>query len=283
MFKSLFKSLVHSLITSLLDYAAAIAMTKRSAERLFKFLDMYEALHDLSESMRDSDDSDSGETKEEQSSNDLSMEISSITDYIGEGAVNIFDDLENSIRNGVAKTPVLGGAVHPLTRYVLNYVKYACEYGDTLEQIFQQNAKLYQSRSPEEIDLEKPPLAAQIMSVMSVLDGNLSVMSTLYKNPSLRYIFLMSNGRYILQKVNGSTEIKKLMGDNWCRRRSSEVRQYHKSYQRETWARLLLQCITQEGIQTQSSWVVSDEQLLPELRASVSAIVIPPYRSFVRR
>ncbi|PWA89614.1 hypothetical protein CTI12_AA109920 [Artemisia annua] len=307
-FRSLFKNLVRSLITSLLDYAGAIAMTKRSAERLFKFLDMYEALHGLSESMCISDDSDSGETKEEQCSNDLSTEISSVTERIGEGAVTIFGDLENSIRNDVAKTPVPGGAVHPLTRYVLNYVKYACEYGDTLEQIFQQNAKLNQIPSPEEIDMEKSPLAAQIMSVMSVLDGNLSVKSTLYKDPSLRYIFLMNNGRYILQKVKSSTEIKKLMGDNWCRRRSSEVRQYHKSYQRETWARLL-QCITQEGIQingkvnkqvlkerfknfnamfdeihkTQSSWVVSDEQLLSELRASVSAIVIPAYRSFVGR
>nr|GEV93578.1 exocyst complex component EXO70B1-like [Tanacetum cinerariifolium] len=308
-FRSLFKNLVRSLITSLLDYAAAIAMTKRSAERLFKFLDMYEALHGLSESMRDSDNLDySGETIEEHSSNDLSTEISSVTDRIGEGAVNIFGDLEHSIRNDVAKTPVPGGAVHPLTRYVLNYVKYACEYGDTLEQIFQQNAKLNQTPSPEEIDLEKSPLAAQIMSVMSVLDGNLSVKSTLYKDPSLRYVFLMNNGRYILQKVKGSAEIKKLMGDNWCRRRSSEVRQYHKNYQRETWARLL-QCITQEGIQvngkvnkqvlkerfknfnamfdeihkTQSSWVVSDEQLLSELRASVSAIVIPAYRSFVGR
>ncbi|PWA59452.1 exocyst complex protein Exo70, Cullin repeat-like-containing domain protein [Artemisia annua] len=81
-----------NLIISLLDYAATIAMTKRSAERLFKFLDMYEALHDLSESMRVSDVSDSGETKEEQSSNDLSTEILSVTDCIGEGAVNIFGE-----------------------------------------------------------------------------------------------------------------------------------------------------------------------------------------------
>ncbi|KAD7116426.1 hypothetical protein E3N88_03694 [Mikania micrantha] len=164
----------------------------------------------------------------------------------------------------------------------------------------------------EDMDMDKSPLAAQIASVMSLLDGNLAVKSTLYKDPSLRDIFMMNNGRYILQKVKGSKEIKRLMGDNWCRRRSSEVRHYHKNYQRETWARLL-QCITtQEGIvqgghggkvnkqvlkerfknfnsmfdeihKTQTAWVVSDDQLQSELRASISAVVIPAYRSFVGR
>lgn len=33
----------------------------------------------------------------------------------------------------------------------------------------------------------------------------------------------------------------------------------------------------------QSSWVVSDEQLQSELRVSVSAVMIPAYRSFVGR
>ncbi|XP_071740085.1 exocyst complex component EXO70C1-like [Rutidosis leptorrhynchoides] len=313
-FNGLFVNLVRSVITSLLDYAAAVAMTRRSAERLFKFLDMYEALRGLNESLKSNDSHDVSKEDEAELSNDLNTEIVSVSERIGEGAVNMFVDLETSIRNDAAKTPVPGGAVHPLTRYVLNYLNYACEYGDSLEQIFQQNAKLNElsTTSEEEIEMEKSPLAIQIMSVMSLLDGNLAVKSTLYKDLSLRNIFLMNNGRYILQKVkgsNGSNEIKKLMGDNWCRRRSTEVRNYHKSYQRETWARLL-QCITQEGIQinngkvnkkvlkerfknfnnmfeeihkTQSTWVVSEEQLLSELRASIAAVVIPAYRSFVGR
>ncbi|KAF5757614.1 putative exocyst complex component Exo70, cullin repeat-like-containing domain superfamily [Helianthus annuus] len=302
--RGLFVNLIRSLITSLLDYAATVAMLKPSAERLFKFLDMYEVLHGLKDAIN-------GE--EHESCNDLNSEISSVIERIAEGVVNMFGDLEKSIRHDAAKTPVPGGAVHPLTRYVLNYLRYACDYVDTLEQIFQQSAKLNQlptssSSPPEDMDMEKSPLAAQIASVMSLLDGNLAVKSTLYKDPSLRDIFLMNNGRYILQKVKGSSEIKKMLGDNWCRRRSSEVRHYHKSYQRETWARLL-QCITQEGIlvngkvnkkvlkerfknfnamfdeihKTQGPWVVSDEQLQSELRASISAVVIPAYRSFVGR
>ena len=102
-----------------------------------------------------------------------------------------------------------------------------------------------------------------------------------------------------MQKVKGSPEIKELLGDTWCRKRSSDLRQYHKSYQRETWGKVL-DCLRDEGLQTnkrgsvskpvlkerfktfnstfdeihktQSSWVVSDEQLQSELRVSVSAL-----------
>ncbi|KAJ8574370.1 hypothetical protein K7X08_026175 [Anisodus acutangulus] len=114
--------------------------------------------------------------------------------------------------------------------------------------------------------------------------------------------------RYILQKVKGSTEIHQVMGDTWCMRRSTIVRQYHKNYQRETWGKVL-QILSHDGMQvhgkvakatvkerfknfnamfdeihrTQSTWVVSDEQLQSELRVSLSALVIPAYRSFFGR
>lgn len=132
--------------------------------------------------------------------------------------------------------------------------------------------------------------------------------SKLYRDHSLRYIFLMNNGRYILQKVKGATEVRLVMGDIWCRRRSTVVRQFHKNYQRETWSRILL-CLSHDKLQvngkvnklmlmerfkifsttfdeihmTQSTWVVSDEHLQSELRVSIMAVAILAYRSFVWR
>ncbi|KDP41805.1 hypothetical protein JCGZ_26823 [Jatropha curcas] len=118
----------------------------------------------------------------------------------------------------------------------------------------------------------------------------------------------MNNGRYILQEIRGSAEIHQVVGDTWCRKKSSDLRNYHKSYQRDTWSKLL-SCLGQEGLQvngkvvkpvlkekfknfnlmfdeihrTQSTWVVSDEQLQSELRVSITAVVIPAYRSFLGR
>ncbi|GER47336.1 exocyst subunit exo70 family protein C1 [Striga asiatica] len=270
---SLLASIVRVVVIQLLDFAEAAAMARRSAEKLFKYLDMYEALQGLHGELPD--------------------EVSATAERIGESASAIFCDLESSIRDDAAQTPVPGGAVHPLTRYVINYLKYACEYRDTLDKVFAGRAT---------------PFAVRVATLMELLDENLEQKSRLYKDPSLRFVFLMNNGRYVLQKVKGSSEIREVMGDTWCRKKSTEVRTYHKSYQRETWNRVL-HCLAHEGLvtngkpnkallkerfkiftaifeeihRTQSAWVVSDEQLKSELRISVSSVVIPAYRSFVGR
>ncbi|EYU37411.1 hypothetical protein ABFS82_11G076200 [Erythranthe guttata] len=320
--RSLISNILRAVVIQLLDFAEATSMAKRSADKLFRYLDMYDALQKLIASI-------SGESY----SDELTAEVTAAVDRIGESAVCIFCDLENSIKSDAAKVPVPGGAVHPLTRYMMNYLKYTCEYKDTLESIFAKHTEPDKKYTPppptttttaslSSNDLEREsdsphnfetvasttPFSMQVVMVMDLLDANLEQKSRLYKDPSLRCVFLMNNGRYILQKVKGSPEIRQVMGDIWCRRRSTVVRQYHKNYQRETWNRVL-QCLSHDGLlvngkankpllkerfkiftntfdeihRTQSAWMVSDEQLQSELRISVSAVVIPAYRSFVGR
>ncbi|KAH0931445.1 hypothetical protein HID58_008562 [Brassica napus] len=295
--KRLFTGLVSAVTIRFLDFSGAVVLTKRSSEKLFKFLDMYETLRDLVPAV-------------EQSDSDLIEEIKLAQTRLGEAAVTIFGELENSIKTDQGRTAVPSGAVHPLTRYTMNYLKYACEYKDTLDQVFQTEPEQETRRNQREDDEEYKVSAfgRQMIKVMEHLDANLEVKSRLYRDPALRSIFLMNNGRYILQKIKGSTEIRDLMGQAWTRKRSTELRQYHKSYQRETWGKVL-QCMNQEGIQvngkvskpvlkerfkvfnamfdeihkTQSTWIVSDEQMQSELRVSIAALVIPAYRSFFGR
>ncbi|XXG49798.1 hypothetical protein AAC387_Pa02g3870 [Persea americana] len=311
----LFNNLARAVIFQFLNFAEAVAMTKKSAERLFKFLDIYETLRDLMGSM---DTLFQGESLVAE----LKSETSSARCHIGQASVCIFSDLENSIKADNGKIPVPGGAVHPLTRYVLNYLKYACEYKETLEEVFQEHQKPDNSDTIQESENEgeeryngdeeeKPisPFAEQLMVVMDLLDSNLDVKSKLYKDLSLSYIFLMNNGQYIMQRIRGSPEIHDLLGDTWRRKRSTDLRQYHKNYQRETWSKVL-GCLKDEGLlhgkgnivkpalkerfksfnammdeihRTQSAWVISDEQLQSELRVSIGAVVIPAYRSFLGR
>lgn len=295
----LFCNLARAVAIQLLNFANAVVLTKRSAEKLFKILDMYECLRDLVPAINNS--------YPEEVANDLISEAEAAKSQLAEAAVSIFCDLENSIKSDNGRTPVPSGAVHPLTRYVMNYVKYACEYKDSLEQVFQQNQDA-QGSSGGATPGTTPswsPFQLQLITVMDMLDANLDMKSKLYRDSSLRYIFLMNNGRYIMQKVKGSSEIHQLMGDTWCRKRSTDLRGYHKYYQRDTWSKVL-QCLNHEGLQvngkvskpvlkerfksfnmmfdeihkTQSTWVVSDEQLQSELRVSVSAVMIPAYRSF---
>ncbi|XP_022972324.1 exocyst complex component EXO70B1-like [Cucurbita maxima] len=302
---TLFSGLTRGIVIKLLNFANAVVLTKRSAEKMFKLLDMYETLRDLIPAFNGFP---------ENCRTELISEAEGAKRGIGEAIVGIFYDLESSIKSDNAKIPVPGGAVHPLTRYIMNYLKYACEYKETLEQVLQfLDPKVEENRPAiiDENDDESPrksQLAYQVTMVMDLLDANLAMRSKLYRDASLRYIFLMNNGRYIFQKIKGSSGITELMGDRWCRKRSTNLRRYHKNYQRETWSKVL-QCLNHEGLQvngkvskpilkerfksfnamfdeihkTQSSWVVSDDQLQSELRISVSAVMIPAYRSFVGR
>ncbi|PWA61165.1 exocyst subunit exo70 family protein C2 [Artemisia annua] len=313
---NLFGNLTRIVLFYFLSFAEAVMMTKRSAEKLFKFLDIYETLRDSIPEVE--------KLLSEEWLPQLKSSVSLISNMLGEAIYNIFIELENSIRADTAKTPVPGGAVHPLTRYTMNYLKYACEYSNTLEQVFKQHKKMDRADSatgsesdpnPQEQAQNQgnqtphgSPFQSQLAKIMDLLDTNLEAKSRLYRDQSLSLIFMMNNGRYILQKTKGTGEMRSLMGDPWVRKRSSDLRSYHTNYKRETWTKLL-QCLSHEGLsangkvmkpvlkerfksfnamfdeihRTQTTWVVSDEQLQSELRVSISAIVIPAYRSFMGR
>jgi exocyst complex protein 7 len=307
--EGLFSSLSRGVVIPLLNFAEGAAMTKRAGEKLFKLLDMYETLRDVIPKL-------DGLFPEE-SSEELKTEINLAKSRLGEAVISIFCDLENQIKSEPAKNPVPGGAVHPLTRYIMNYLNIAGDYKETLEQVFKNHSKMEGADSTGTSDHDhneniikeaSSPFAAQVMRVMELLDTSLDGKAKLYRDVALSNFFMMNNGRYILQKIKGSTELSQLMGETWCRRKSSELRNYHKTYQRETWNKVLT-CLSHEGLsvngkvqkpvlkerfksfnsmfdeihKTQSSWVVKDEQLQSELRVSISAVVIPAYRAFIGR
>ncbi|XP_057445796.1 exocyst complex component EXO70B1-like [Lotus japonicus] len=314
---SLYGSLSRSVAVQLLNFAESVAMTKRAGEKLFKLLDMYEALRDAIPKLEN--------LFPEDIMDEVKAEMTLAKCRLGEAAVLIFCELENSIKSETGRTPVAGGAVHPLTRYIMNYLRLACEYKDTLEEVFKEHSKIERADSTSRPHYDEgdhqnennqrhgekekaSPFATQLMRVMELLDSNLEGKAKLYKEVALSCIFMMNNGRYIVQKIKGSAEIYQVMGETWTRKRSSELRTYHKNYQIETWSKIL-GCLSPKGLndngkvqkpmlkerfktfntlfedihKTQSTWVVSDEQLQSELRVSISSLVIPAYRSFLGR
>ena len=323
---SCFNDLGKGPMMQLLSFGEAVAISRRSPEKLFKILDMYETLRDL---LPDIEEIFCGEACAP-----LRSEAAGILMRLGECARGTFADFESAIQRDGSKTPVPGGGVHPLTRYVMNYIKFMCDYSDTLKLLFGENesdlpdpdegdnsfkeSPRYSSRSEGGEDgsargasTELSPLAVQTIWITKVLLSNLEEKSKLYKDLSLTYLFLMNNIHYIVQKVK-STEVRALVGDDWVRKNTSQVRQYASSYQRAAWGKVL-SCLRDEGIHTsgsfssgvskqvlkerfknfnlafdevykaQMSWVVFDEQLRDELRISISDKILPAYRSFLGR
>ncbi|KAK8306546.1 hypothetical protein V6Z12_D03G135000 [Gossypium hirsutum] len=286
-------------VMQLLNFGEAVAIGKRSSEKLFRILDMYDVLADalLDLEMMITDEF-------------LCSEAKGVLSGLGEAAKGTFVEFENAVKSEASKKPMQNGEIHPLTRYVMNYVKLLVDYSKTLNLLLESDEdEEDDGLQSEDSELETTtPFAKRLLLLISSLESNLEEKSKLYEDGALHCIFLMNNILYIVQKVKDS-ELGKLLGDNWVRKRRGQVRQYATNYLRACWMKALY-CLKDEGIggssnnaskvtlkerfknfnaffeeiyRIQTGWKVPDPQLREELRISISEKVIPAYRSFMGR
>ncbi|XP_057725044.1 exocyst complex component EXO70B1 [Arachis stenosperma] len=287
----------------LLNFADAVAIGSRSPERLFRILDVFETLRDLIPEFE--------ALFSDQYSVSLRNEAITIWKRLGEAIRGIFMELENLIRRDPAKVGVPGGGLHPITRYVMNYLRAACRSRQTLEQVFEDYG--HPLKDYPKLDDRVAPnssLSVQMDWIMELLESNLEAKSKIYNDPALCYVFLMNNGRYIVQKAKDS-ELGTLLGDDWIRKHTAKVRQYHVQYQRSSWNKVLgilkldgssngslgpngaaksmkeklkmFNTQFEHLCRVQSSWFVFDEQLREEIRIALEKILLPAYGSFIGR
>ncbi|KAM0051154.1 putative exocyst complex component Exo70, cullin repeat-like-containing domain superfamily [Helianthus debilis subsp. tardiflorus] len=278
-------------VMELLNFANGIAMGSRAPERLFKILDVYEAVKAL---LPEFEVLFSGHY-----CLFLKNEAVGVWKRLGESIRGIFVELENLIQRDPVKAAVPGGGLHPITRYVMNYLRAACSR-PTLKQVFDDYVEQSSTSSS---------LSVQIAWIMDVLENNLESKSKAYRDPALSSVFMMNNGRYIVKKVKDD-ELGSLLGDDWIRKQTSRVRQHHVNYQRSSWHKILntlkldnnnsssssnlaskalkdkLKLFNSQFIEicrNQSTWVIFDEQLRDELKISVAGTLLPAYRNFLGR
>lgn len=305
-------------IMQLINFAEAVAIGRRSPEKLPRILDMYEELRDLLD--------DIGSIFSGDCCANLRSEASGVLHRLGEAARGTFAEFASAIKKDTARNPVPGGAVHPLTRYVMNYLRLLSCFSNTLNEILgnQRGNDSLPLRVDEGSNPGSPcddsarqrrdesPLSLQTIYLVELLEDNLDGKAKLYRDNALQYLFLMNNYQYIVQKVKAS-EVRRQLSDDWLRRHMGKVRQSHNSYLRGAWHKVLA-CLRDEGIhsggssfsggvsktvlkerfkqfnatfeevvKTQQSWIVSDPQLCADLRISIVEMVLPAYRAFLGR
>ena len=273
----------------LLNFADAVAIGSRSPERLFKILDVFETLRDLMPEFES--------VFSDQYCLVLRNEAITIWKRLGEAIRGIFMELENLIRRDPAKAAVPGGGLHPITRYVMNYLRAACRSCQSLEQVFDENVVPPKDYSKGGSSSSSSSLSVQMAWIMELLESNLEAKSKIYKDSALSSVFMMNNGRYIVQKVKDS-ELGSLLGDDWIRKHTAKVRQCHSSYQRSSWNKVLgalkldssslapnvaaktlkekiklFNVYFEEICKVQSTWVIYDDQMREELRISVAKLL----------
>lgn len=296
----------------LFNFAEAISISRRSPEKLFKILDLHDALLDL---LPDVD-----VIFESKSSESIRVQAAEILSRLAEAARGILSEFENAVLREPSKVPVPGGTIHPLTRYVMNYISLISDYKQTLIELIvsKPSTGSRYSGDPTMPDMEfaelegRTPLALHLIWIIVILQFNLEVKSKHYRDTSLPHLFMMNNVHYIVQKVKGSPELREMIGDDYLKRLTGKFRQAATNYQRATWVRVLY-CLRDEGLhvsgsfssgvsrsalrerfksfnamfeevhRTQATWLIPDTQLREELRISISEKLIPAYRSFLGR
>ncbi|OIW13162.1 hypothetical protein TanjilG_07768 [Lupinus angustifolius] len=290
-------------VSMLLSFGEAIARSKRSPEKLFVLLDMYEIMQELH--------SEIGTLFRGKACVEIRVAAMGLTKRLAQTAQETFGDFEEAVEKDATKTAITDGTVHPLTSYVINYVKFIFDYRSTLKQLFQEF----------EDTEDSPQLASVTMRIMQALQTNLDGKSKQYKDIALTHLFLMNNIHYIVRSVRRS-EAKDLLGDDWVQRHRRIVQQHANQYKRNAWAKIL-QCLSIQGLASsgggsvtgdggpgsssgasrtvvkdrfkafnvmfeelhlkQSQWTVPDSELRESLKLAVAEVLLPAYRSFVKR
>lgn len=286
-------------VLQLLNFGDAIAIGKRSSEKLFRILGMYEALAEL---LPELEALFSGEARDF-----IKEEAEGILVRLGDAVRGTVAEFANAIRGETSRRPLPGGEIHPLTRYVMNYVRLLADYSRWLNDLLD-GCESELETGGENVDMT--PLGHCVLILITNLLDKIEDKSKLYDDEALQNIFLMNNLWYIVQKVKDS-ELKTLLGDNWIRKRRGQIRRYSTGYLRSSWTRVLA-CLRDDGLpqatgsssalkaalkerfknfnltyeelyRTQTAWRVVDPQLREELKISISEKVLPAYRSFVGR
>lgn len=280
-------------ILQFLNLGQAVAIGPLKIERLFRILDMHEGLMDVFADIKSLYPGESGSS--------ILIECHEVLLRLSESVRGIFAEFKNAIRKNTSTTPFAGGGVHPLTKYVMNYLKALVDYGETLDLLL---------KCKDEGDCPiSTPMVHHFQSVAKILETSLEARSMLYTDSALQNLYMMNNLCYMVQKVKGS-DLGEILGDDWIRAYSRKFRQHAMNYERASWISVL-SFLKEEGIcnpgsstpsktvlkerfrgfnlaieevyRTQTGWNVPNVELRDDLKISISLRVLQAYRTFMGR
>ncbi|KAF5735595.1 exocyst complex component EXO70B1 [Tripterygium wilfordii] len=299
-------------ILQLLNFGEAVSIGPHKPEKLFPILNMYELLTSL---LPDIDALYSDEA-----GSCVRNEYYEVIKRLGDSVRAACLAFENAIASSTSTNPFAGGGIHPLTKYVMNYINILTDYSETLNFLLDDcEGEHHITLSPEtspakeeghtrgETSPDISPMAFLFRSFASILECNLEEKAKLYKDPSLVQIFLMNNIYYMTQKVK-SSELRHVFGDEWIRKHNWKFQQHEMNYERATWSSILallkdegnssadsisktplkerfrsFYLAFEEVYKTQTAWLIPYPQLRDDLRISTSLNVIQAYRTFLGR
>ncbi|RLM86827.1 exocyst complex component EXO70B1-like [Panicum miliaceum] len=272
--EAVFAAVANDQATSLLAVAeAAVARARRAPERLFRVLDVHDTLTEVLPGLL----SVFGDSSE------VAARAALVVAKVGEAARGTLGSLEAAIQKEPSKATAAGGAVHPLTRYVMNYLVFLADYQEGLALVYDDHEQEASSSS-----------SVITHRLVSVLLGKLEAKAGCYREVALSYLFLANNTQYVANKVVGSGKLRGILGDGWAEAQGAKARAHVGVYVRAAWGKVMaaisgaeppeaVEQAVMEAVGMQEQWVAADEETGEALRTAAMAAVVPKYRMFYRR
>ncbi|TYH80874.1 hypothetical protein ES332_D03G162400v1 [Gossypium tomentosum] len=285
---------------ALFGFPENVAKCKKTPEKLFRILDLYEAVSGLWPEVESIFSFEST----------LAVRATAVNSLIklGDTVRTMLMDFETAIQKDSSKTTVSGGGIHPLTRYVMNYISFLADYCGILSDIFADWPFTVPSALPESYfgspDSEgsiSSPISVRLAWLILVMLCKLDGKAAMYKDVPLSYLFLANNLQYVTEKVRQSN-LKFLLGDDWLINHELKVKQYAENYEKIGWSKVLaslpenqtaenpadrvndhfkkFNSAFEEAYMKQISWVVPDPKLRDHIKISMARRIIPIYKEF---
>ncbi|CAN8265886.1 unnamed protein product [Cochlearia groenlandica] len=315
-----FVDTVKAPVMQLLNFGEAVSLGPRQPEKLLRILEMYELASELLPEI-DALFSD-------QPGSSIRAEYREVMRRLGDCARATFLEFKSAIASNGSSHPFPGGSVHPLTNWVMNYLMALTDFSQTLDSLLMEhddvegltippspdiiNSVMIEEESTYENSSSPEKFLAMtrhFYSITSVLEANLQEKSELYRDVSLRHIFLLNNIHYMTRKVLNS-ELRHIFGDKWNRKHTWKFQQQATEYERSTWLPVLsflkddgsgsgsghgpknlrprerfqgFNTAFEEVYKAQTGWLISDERLREDVRTKASLWVIQAYWTFYSR
>ncbi|XP_010514945.1 PREDICTED: exocyst complex component EXO70A1-like [Camelina sativa] len=281
---------------------------KLTSEKMFRILDMYETLTNLSSDIESIFTFDSNSVIKSQVTGSLTK--------LSEAVRSMMSDFETAIEKESSKKPVNGGGIHPLTRYVMNYLTFLADYSDSIAVIFENWKISVSSPLPKTLfpcgrgyeakpeDVYSSPVSVRMAWVILLTLCKIDGKAQPFKHIALSYLFLVNNLNYVVVKVRAS-KLKLLLGVEWVASHEAKVKQFIVKFEKLAWGKVLtslpedptaemsseeasghlvsFNIKSELAYRRQISWVVPDSKLRDKIKIGLSRKIIPVYAELYNR
>ncbi|KAH7295858.1 hypothetical protein KP509_27G068800 [Ceratopteris richardii] len=289
-------------VMALLEFGEMAVRSKDEPQKLFKLLDMFEAMNNLRPLF--------GKLFGGPGSKEVQQRVKGLLKLIVQGAYDIFLELKQQIDNQRGLKAPIDESLPKVLSFVLGYVKHLV--GDFYGPIMAQVLMIHRSWSDDSLvkKTNTSLLSKAVLNVMNALVLNINEWASSFKDePVFYHLFLCNNFWYL--SVNCRTpELKVLVGDTWLKEQRQQAEANISMYMKEGWSKIVhllnvpgVMTLTgsraaardllktklkafnmafEELYQKHVKWVIVDAELRERIGISVLKLVVPAYRTYLQ-